>query len=169
MVIDSELAHRFIDAYMAFLATLLSEDEKKGKRTAQWLVIGRARFGADRATLAAYRDANPDADMDMLDAIASLRFGRWVYLKDTRAYSVLLPLDCDAALGVLGLTERLSEMAGGYSGVVFRTGVMALGGRWVCDGLVEERAMLGGNYRKQYAERYTALRAAGAFTLGPER
>jgi hypothetical protein len=107
MVIDRPIADRFIAAYMAFLGTLVSDEEKRGKSPSQWLIIGRDRYGADRSQLDVYRNAHPEADTKILDVIAAIRLGRWVYLKDSRSYSVLLAEDGSAAYGVLGLTDRL--------------------------------------------------------------
>lgn len=166
MVIDRPQANRFITTYMVFLGTLVTADEKHGNRPVQWLVIGRQRYVADRSTLQTYRTQHPDADAEMLDAITALRVERWVYLKDTRSYSVFLPEDGRSALGVLGLTDRLSDITGG-SGLLVRTGVMPLGGRWVCDGLLEGDIVIGPQMRRNITDEYQALRRAGQFSTGP--
>ncbi|PHV10964.1 hypothetical protein [Chitinimonas sp. BJB300] len=166
MVIDRVIADRFIDSYMDFLGTLVSAEEKHGKRPAQWLAIGRARYADDRSTLARYRAAHPEADSEMLDAIAELRLGRWVYLKDTRTYSVLVAEDGSAAYGVLGLTDRLRTVAQGATGSVLRAGLVSLQGRWVCDGLLEGMVWLGPNLRRELNQTYQNLRDEGRFSLG---
>lgn len=166
MIIDKPLADRFIATYMDFLGTLVTASEKRGKRPTQWLIIGRKNYLADRDTLKAYRAAHPQADAEILDTIGALQFGSWVYLKDTRSYSVFLDEKNQAAFGVLGLTDRLRDIIGD-SGLIFRTGVMPLGGRWVCDGLLEDPVMVGNNMRRELTTQYQALRQAGAFSLGP--
>lgn len=168
MVIDPPISGRFIAAYMAFLGTLVSDDEKRGKYSTEWLVIGRGRYAADRSQLEAYRSAHPETDADMRDAIGAMRIDQWVYLKDTRSYSVLLAKDSSAAYAVLGLTERLREVAQGESGVVMLAGLMPLNGRWVCDGLLKNMLLLGPNMRRDLTAAYRALRADGLFSLGPE-
>lgn len=169
MVIDQPTSGRFIAAYLAFLGTLVSDDEKRGKSSSEWLVIGRARYAADRAQLETYRSAHPETDAEMLDSIAAMRVDQCIYLRDTRSYSVLLAKDSSAAYAVLGLTERLREVAQGESGAVMQAGLMPLNGRWVCDGLLKNMLLLGANMRRDLTAAYQALRADGHFSLGPER
>ncbi|MGL6069618.1 hypothetical protein, partial [Craterilacuibacter sp.] len=157
---------RFIAAYTNFLGTLVSKEVKRGKLTSRLLAIGRRHYAADRTLLDAFRQAHPQADGEMLDAIAGMKIGRWLYLKDTRSYSVLLDEQTEAAYGVLGLNDPLRMLTRGQSGAVFYGGVMALQGRWVCDGLLENPVWLGSNMRRGFNARYTALRACGAFSVG---
>ncbi len=168
MVIDHPTSARFIAAYMAFLGTLVSDGEKRGKSSSEWLVMGRARYAADRSQLETYRSAHPEMDAEMLDAIAAMQIDQWVYLKDTRSYFVLLAKDSSVAYAVLGLTERLRDVAQGESGVVLQTGLMPLNGRWVCDGLLKNMLLLGPNMRRDLTAAYQALRADGHFSLGPK-
>jgi hypothetical protein len=167
MQIERSAADRFINTYMSFLGTLVSVEEKRGVRPAQWLVVGRTRYSAASETLARYRTAHPEADAEMLDAIAALKLGRWVYLKDTRSYSVLVAEDGRAAYGVLGLTDRLRDVAQGETGVVVKAGLFPLQGRWVCDALFEGIAWLGPNLRRDVGETYQRLRREGSFSIGP--
>lgn len=81
MVIDKPTAQRFIPTYMAFLDSLLSAKDKAGKDVIAQLAIGRDRYCADRTLLDAYRAAHPEADAQMLDAIAHSQMGNWVHLK----------------------------------------------------------------------------------------
>lgn len=165
MVIDRVSANRFIAAYMAFLGTLVSDEEKHGKPTTEWLVIGRARYAADRGLLDPYLASHSQGDAEMLDAISAIQVGRWVYLKDTRSYSVLLVVDGSAAYATLGLNDRLRELAQGHSGVVMVAGLVRLAGRWVCDGLLEDVVYVGPNMRREFTETYQELRKAGLFHL----
>lgn len=167
MVIDRPTAGRFIAAYMAFLGTLVSDEEKHGASVLQWLPIGRNRFVAERSQLDVYRGAHPEADAEMLDAIAALRLGRWIYLRDTASYSVLLAEDSTCAYGVVGLTERLRDVVSGESGVIINAGLLPLNGRWVCDALLENPIWLGPNMRRDLTATYQTLRKTGHFSLGP--
>ena len=172
MVIDEPTAQRFIEAYMHFLSSLLQPKETKGLTVMQLLAKGRDRFVADRTLLDSYRQKHPEADAEMLDAIAQSQFGRWVHLKDTRGYSVLLDDAATRAYGVLGLTQplRTIDAGKGYvrgSGLAMQAALVPLNGRWVCDGLIQEPVWLGPNYKRSYTESYTALRKAGGFSLGP--
>lgn len=169
MVIDPPTASRFINAYMAFLGTLVNDKDKQAKSTTTWLVKGRDRFAADRTLLDAYRSAHTKGsaplDAEMLDAIAQSRIGRWVYIKDTRAYSVLLDVQATQAYAVLGLTQRLRDLSQWGSGIVMEAALVPLnGGRWVCDGLIVSPTGLGPNYRRSYTAHYQALRASGQFS-----
>lgn len=172
MVIDTPTAQRFIQTYMAFLNSLLSAKDKMGKNVIAQLVAGRDHYCADRTLLHAYRAAHPKADAQMLDAIAQSQMGSWVHLKDTRAYSVLLDMDATRAYAVLGLTQPLrtidikGEKVMG-SGLVIQAALVPLGGRWVCDGLIQNPVWLGSNYRRSYTASYTALRKGGQFSVGP--
>lgn len=167
-VADPALARRFINAYMGFLGTLVSEEEIATQTsTSAWLVIGRQRYVQAPETLSAYRAQHPDADGEMLRAIEGLQLQQWVYLKDTSSHSVWLDEACEQAYGVLGLTQAVRDLMPGGSGVVVRAGLMSLGGRWVTDGLFDNAVWLGPGYRRDFTASYQRLRQAGRFSLGP--
>lgn len=172
MVIDTPTAQRFIQAYKAFLGSLVSVEDKAGRDVTEWLALGRDCYGADRSLLALYRAAHPQPDSEMLDAMAHMLLGRWVHLKDTRTYSVVLDLDAERAYAVLGLTQPLANISAGDgrglgSGLVMEAALVPLNGRWVCDGLIRNPVWLGTNYRRSYTASYAALRKAGGFSAGP--
>lgn len=167
MVITEPLARRFIGTYTDFLGSLLPDSAKAGKRTTQWLVTARKRFLGNQSRLQAYVRAHPQADAAMLEAIAALRIRSWIYLKDTTAYSVWMDEAGERAYGVLGLTQRVRDLCQGGSGVILTAGLMPLGGRWVTDGLVENLAWLGPNYRRDLKQAYNRLRQSGRFSTGP--
>ncbi|WP_396268628.1 hypothetical protein [Ideonella sp.] len=172
MQIDAPTARRFIQAYMAFLGSLLPEQRKQGLQTTQWLVQAREVWQADPSLLLSYRRAQADQavalDEPMLDAIAQMRMGRWIYLKDTRSYSVFLDAQATQAYAVLGLTQRLRDVGLGGSGVTFTAGLVPLNGRWVCDGLLAEPLTLGPNYRREFNAQAQALRQQGLFSERPK-
>jgi hypothetical protein len=171
MQIDEPTAQRFIQAYMAFLGSLLSEQSKQGLQNSQWLVKARALWAADPSMLQAYRQAQAQqsvaVDESMLDAIAHARVDRWVYLKDTRSYSVFLDAHATQAYAVLGLTQRLRDVGLDGSGVTFKAALVPLNGHWVCDGLLADPVHLGSNYRREFNTQYQALRQQGRFSLCP--
>lgn len=172
MIIDTPTAQRFISAYKDFLDSLLSAKDKAGKDLIERLVAGRDRFAADRTLLDSYRAAHPQADADMLDAIARSQMGKWVHLKDTRTYSVLLDVDATRAYAVLGLTQPLRAIGMGNnkvmgSGLVIQAALVPLNGRWVCDGLIQDPIWLGPGYRRSYTDSYQALRKGGQFSIQP--
>lgn len=172
MVIDTPTAQRFISAYKDFLDSLLSAEDKAGKSVLERLAAGRARFAADRTLLDSYRAAHPKADAAMLEVIAQSQVGKWVHLKDTQTYSVVLDMDATRAYAVLGLTQRLRDIGlaqgeGMGSGLMMDAALVPLNGHWVCDGLIENPVSLGPNYRRSYADSYKALRQGGQFSAGP--
>lgn len=174
MIIDTPTAQRFISAYKDFLDSLLSAKEKAGKSVLERLAAGHDRFAADRTLLERYRAAHPQADAEMLDAMAQSQMGKWVHLKDTRTYSVLLDVDATRAYAVLGLTQRLRDisLANGEemgSGLVMGAALVPLNGRWVCDGLIQDPFWLGPGYRRSYTDSYQALRKSGQFCMVPPR
>lgn len=130
------------------------------------LVSARKRYAADRTLFAQWRAKNGKRDVDILDAIEHIEIGRWIYLKDTRSYSVLLKADAEAAYAVQGLTQRLRDITG-YSGIVMEAGVFPLGKHYVCDGLVASVATLGSNYMASFREEYQTLRQTGRFHQSP--
>lgn len=172
MIIDPPTAQRFISAYKDFLDSLLSAEDKAGKSVFARLTAGRDRFAADRTLLDNYRVAHPQADAGMLDAIAQSQIGKWVHLKDTRTYSVVLDVDATRAYAVLGLTQRLRDisLANGESmgsGLVMDAALVPLNGHWVCDGLIQNPIWLGPGYRRSYTDSYQALRKSGQFSIQP--
>ena len=100
-------------------------------------------------------------------AIRTLRLGKWIYLRDTRYYSVFLDSESDSARAVVGLTDRLRDLFGG-SGIYVETGVLEYAGHYVCDGLFRTLASLGPNYRQSFNESYAAIRDNGRFQRRPE-
>lgn len=173
MVIGPPTASRFINAYMAFLGSLVSDEDKQGPSTTTWLVKGRERYAADRSLLDTYRaaqrklSASKRADAEMLDAIARIQVGRWVHLKDTRAYSVVLDDQATQAYAVLGLTQRIRDTNNQGTGLVMEAALVPLNGHWVCDGLIKGLVSLGPNYRRSYTAHYQALRQSGRFSVSP--
>ena len=168
MVIDPTTARRFIKHYQDFLASIADPQECHGVTVGQALVSARKRYVADRTLFAQWRAKNSERDADILNAIEHIEIGRWIYLKDTRSYSVLLKADveADAAYAVQGLTDRLRDITG-YSGMFIETGVFPLGNRYVCDGLIASVATLGGNYMASFRDEYQTLRQTGRFHQVP--
>ena len=115
--------------------------------------------------LVALRQANNPLPDDVYHAVSSMRAGRWVYLRDTAHYSILLPLtahECTQAYAVKSLTTRLRDMTGG-SGLVLQTALMEYAGSIVTDGLLGTVAYLGPGYRESYGEYMAQAKAQGQF------
>jgi len=115
--------------------------------------------------LAALRQAHEPLPDDVQSAVTSMRAGRWVYLRDTAHYSILLPVtahECAQAYAVKSLTTRLRDMTG-CSGLVLQTALMEYAGSVVTDGLVGTVAYLGPGYRESYGEYLAQAKAQGQF------
>ena len=166
MVIDSTNAQRFITHYRDFLLSIAKPEVIRGRADLQVLALARKRYQADRGLFSAWRAKNNRGDADVLDAIANIDIRPWIYLKDTRSYSVFLRESREAAYAVYGLTDRLRSIVG-YSGVFFTCGVFQLDGKFVCDAILEGTVILGGNYMASFHEAYQSLRQSGHFYRAP--
>lgn len=168
MVIDPATARRFIKHYQDFLASIADPQACQGMPLVQVLVSARQRYATDRTLFAQWRAKNSKRDADILDAIENIEIGRWIYLKDTRSYSVLLKADAEAhaAYAVQGLTDRLRDITG-YSGMIIKTGVFPLGNHYVSDGLIASVATLGSGYMASFRHKYETLRRTGRFHQAP--
>lgn len=106
------------------------------------------------------RGAHPDSNA--IRAIRTLRVKDWVFLRDTKSYSIFVRPGGEEAFGVLGLTDRVRDIVGS-AGVAIETGVVRLNGKFVCDGLVTRITHLGPNYRKAFSRAYSEAKASGRF------
>ncbi|MDN0076815.1 hypothetical protein QU481_18360 [Crenobacter sp. SG2303] len=161
-------ARRFIQQYQAFLLYCLpqqlstEEQQRYTESPLMALADSRRRFDAERHRLDGYLSDGGSMDDDIQEAIANMQIGRWVYLKDTAHYSVLLCEDGLVGYGVLGLTERLRNVAGG-SGQLIEAGVLYLQGRYVCDNLVCPLAWLGAGIRRDMLKDLQDLKKENKF------
>jgi hypothetical protein len=100
-------------------------------------------------------------------AIEGLRLRQWVYLRDTSKYSMFIDPEENAAYAVFGLTGPIRDILGG-SGVTFRAGVVEYCGRYVCDGILENHAWLGSNYKRDFSAMLSTLKREGRFYVACE-
>ena len=171
MVITPVEASCFIKHYQSFLEAIADPGDSAGKSVIAKLALARKRYAADRRVFGVWREKSTRLDgtcldSEILDAIERVQIGRWIYLKDTRSYSVLIREDGEAAYAVAGLTERLRNIAG-HSGIVVTCGVFALGERYVCDGILDQPLTLGRNYMASFKANYEALCRSGRFYKSP--
>jgi hypothetical protein len=167
MVVDHEEAMRFITCYkLVLLESAARSDTLRGQALLKVLVAARAQLceepsRLDRA-IGRLNAKSKSIAPELLSAIGSVQLDKWVYLRDTSAYSVFIHPSEPKGFGVLGLTDRVRDISGG-SGVILKTGIVRYMGRYVCDGLVSRLASLGPNYRNAFNERYRELRQSGRF------
>jgi len=166
MKIDPITANDFIAVYREFLLDLYesSETEKVHKKLTEKLVIGRRQFAENRDLLKVFLEKNNKFNFpkETISAIENIEIAKWVYLRDTRYYSVLLNIDGLSGYGVLGLNDKIKEIVG-QSGVVIETGVMPLKGNFVSDGLILSLADLGSNYKNEFNVKFRELKESKKF------
>jgi hypothetical protein len=168
MIIECDFANRFIDEYKKFLLAIYVPNEKnvQPKRLIEKLVLARGRFVSNRALFEEYmktlKSESDIIDHRMMSAIKDIEVSKWIYLRDTRSYSVFIKADGSYGYGVLGLTDRIRDITGG-TGLLIETGVVKLGNNFVCDGLVSNFLHLGKNYRQSFNDIYKELRKIGKF------
>ncbi len=172
MLIDPDLANRFIREYKRFLLAIYESDGKQEEpqRTVEKLAAARRRFVSNRGLFDDYLDTLEEGaepiDRKIMLAIRNVEFSKWVYLRDLKSCSLFIKADGGSGYGVLGLTDELSFLTQG-AGVVLEAGVVALDGQYVCDGLIASLIHLGPNYRKSFNDLYKELRQSGKFLVTP--
>ncbi|SEI38383.1 hypothetical protein SAMN04244579_00145 [Azotobacter beijerinckii] len=167
MIVGEAEALAFIEGYKHLMLEVLGPEEAgDGRDIRTLLAAGRKRYLADPSRLERALEGLAGKSItvppEVLAAVRSLEVKAWVYLRDTRAYSIFIDPDGQAAYGVLGLTQRLRDILGD-SGAVVETGLMCYGGRYVTDALVTRVAWLGRGYRQEFTTRLGELRAQGKF------
>lgn len=142
MKLEPHIAQVFISGYQAILFNLTGPRKTATRRDfLARLVDGRRQLAEEPSrldvVLKEIRAKRFHVPLQVEQTIRTLRVGNWIYLKDTRYYSVFLDSNVEWGLGVAGLNDRLRDIVGG-SGVFMKTGVVEYGGRYVCDGLIED-------------------------------
>lgn len=167
MILPKQEASAFIRGYTGLMLEVLGPEVIDPDRAFYELIAaGRAKYLAEPSrldsalsALASKSQAVPPA---VVAAVRSLEVKSWIYLKDTRAYSVFIDPAGQAAYAVLGLTERFRDILGG-SGALVETGLMCYGGRYASDSIVTRVAWLGRNYKGEFADLLDELRTQGRF------
>jgi len=165
MVLDPKLAAFFINQYTIVLGAVHRlAGNKPSRNLVAVLATARKSLEEDPLLLEkAVRSLEENGNSVASEMVAAVRGNRlryWVYLRDTKTYSVFICPESREAFGVLGLTNRIRDLLGG-SAVVFRTGLMEFRGKYVCDGIVESPMWLGTNYKREYAELLKELKEEG--------
>ncbi len=172
MVIDKTLAGRFISEYKKFLLAIYEREpgSPEPQRVIEKIAAARSRFVSNRGLLDEYlrdlEDGTEPIDRQMLLAIRSLEFSRWVYLRDLKSYSIFLKVGGEEGCGVLGLNDEIKAITGG-PGVFLESAVVVLDNQYVCDGLIATAVHLGRNMRNSWNELYKELKRSGNFKVHP--
>lgn len=166
MILKADAAWRFITGYKKLLFEIDGESRSAKDGIVPKLAEARAKLMEQPALLqeaqARLVARSESIDPEVLQAVECLEVRDWVYLKDTKVYSIFMDAEAKRAFGVLGLTDRLRDIVGG-SGVVLETGLVRYRGRFVCDGLMYKKLWLGPGYRKSFHAAFSEMKAAGRF------
>jgi len=165
LLLDPVAAAAFIAGYKRVLLRVAGSTPE-GRDVLGTLVHARRRMVENAAVLDQAFDGETTTPVDpaVSRAIRTLRIDDYVYLKDTKNYSIFIQASGNSAFGVVGLTERLRDIVGA-SGVMIETGLVRYCGKFVCDGLVSRLVYLGPGYRKNYGAIYRDLRTQGHFQV----
>jgi hypothetical protein len=130
------------------------------------LVAGRKKLLSDESVLdgavSRIHAQGEHVNESVVAAAASLQVNDWVYLRDTRRYSVFMESAGILAYGAVGITNPIKELLGG-SGALVETGLLFYDGRIVCDGLITPLAWIGPSYKKKFNDALSNIRSAGRF------
>ncbi|MGJ0486584.1 MAG: hypothetical protein ACR65R_18900 [Methylomicrobium sp.] len=167
MVVPEHEASAFIQGYTQVMVQIYGPVPAKPKKgLLEILAAARASYVTDRSLLEeALRQLKSESIViapEVVSAIKSLEVKKWIYLKDTSAFSIFIDPSTKAAYAVFGLTDRIRNIIGG-SGAVVETGLLRYQGRYVTDGIVTSVIWLGRTYKKSFIEAFADLRAQGAF------
>ena len=158
---------RFIEGYKAVLLEVLSAAGKeRGGDIVHDLAVARSYSTKNAKALgnaiASIAARGEHLDEEVIRAIQSLRVGRWIHLRHTKTYALVLDAATEHAYAVKALTNPLHELAGGKS-VTFEAGLFEYLGQYVCDGIVLQPIHLGPGIRGDLSEAYARIKKAGCF------
>jgi hypothetical protein len=167
MVLEPQAAAEFIQGYTKLMVTIYRLSAMKEELPLiEVIATARENYLADRAllekALAKLKSQATTIVPEVLHAIRTLEVKKWIYLKDTKTYSVFIDPTGNVAYAVLGLTDRIRDLAG-VSGVMLETGIVKYRGRFVCDGIVQGRVLFGPNYRKDFNAALKTIKLKGQF------
>ena len=172
MTLEPGAASVFIAGYKAVLLEIAGRRRaSKSRHILPVLAYARRRLTEKPAlldeALAKMKGRSNGLNEEIIRALRTLRVNDWVFLRDTKTYSIFVHPSEESAFGVLGLTEPLRDIAGAPS-VVIETGIVRFTGRFVCDGLITRIVHLGPGYRSSYSRVYSAAKAEGRFHVRDE-
>lgn len=172
MLIDEVSARNFIHGYTVLMFAIEGIDTEKPEDNPSPIILrGREKLSKDRSLLnTAISQLAPITkqriDPDVFDAVNTMELSYWVYLKDTRWYSIFIKSDKTSAFAVLGLNDKFRDICGG-SGLIFKAGIAPFRNSFISDGLFEDATYLGRNYILEYNEAFEYLKQSGKFFKKP--
>ncbi|MBU0499329.1 MAG: hypothetical protein KJ558_12825 [Gammaproteobacteria bacterium] len=168
MIVDQELANRFIAQYRDFLLHIHAAEigEEAGTGLIKNLSAARNCYLAERQKYSDYLDNEPKYDPDIKAAIKSLDVADWAYLRDTEHFSLFVKSNGTLGLAVVGLTQPIKEIFG-CEGLYLRTGIVQLGNHYTIDGIIADPVKLGEGYEHTYGKALKKLVQQGTFHEAP--
>ena len=168
MVIDQDLAERFIEQYRDFL--LYIHDREIGQDTQSGMLkklsLARSCYVEAKETYDQYIDNSDRYDPEVKSAFKSLDVADWVYIRDTEHFSLFVKSNGSVGLAVVGLTQPINDIFG-CSGIYMKAGIIQLGGKYVIDGIISDPVKLGEGHKNEFAYTYNKLKENGAFFRTP--
>src|SRR5271167_2423812 len=154
MILDERSAAVFIDGYKKLLLEICGP-AGESLQLLERLVDGRKKLISNASLLddaqSRVRARAQHIDETVVAAARSLQVRSWVYLRDTRRYSVFMEPAGIFAYGAVGITNPIKELLGG-AGALIETGLLLYGGRIVCDGLISSLIWIGPSYKRSLNE-----------------
>lgn len=167
MVLEPALASQFIRGYTMLLLEIGGQ-EHHDRVLLHRLAAARIRLVNDPKLLDLAVESlvqrSVEVDAEVVAALRSLRLKKWVYLRDTRSYSVFIDDETNEAFAVSGLNDRLRDIVGD-SGAFLEIGLLPFAGRFVCDGIITQVVWLGRGIRAELNETFAEIKSAGRFYL----
>ncbi|MES2355432.1 MAG: hypothetical protein V4568_13740 [Pseudomonadota bacterium] len=167
MILDSQLASQFIEGYKKLLLEIEDPSEKTNhQQLLQKLVAGRSKLvdapSLIEKALTSLASKSETIDEEVIRAVRNLKVRDWVYLRDTKSYSILIEPSDRTAFGAVGLTNRIRDVIGG-SGAFMEIGLVCFHGRFVMDGLISRVVWLGKNYMSDFRDLFAEIKSEGQF------
>lgn len=167
MLLPHDEAIHFINGYKTVLLEVLrSLGEKLSTEVTRDLVKARDHLKEKPQLLheAIQKINAQDKSLDprIEQALLTMRIGRWVYLRCTKKYALMLDDSLVNAYAVRGLTTHLDQLSGGSSSI-FEAAILEYKGEFVCDGLVVNPVHIGPTLRADINRTYTKIKENGHF------
>ncbi len=167
MVLEPALASQFIRGYTMLLLEIGGQDHQDQVllyrlAAARILLVNDPNL-LDRA-VQSLTQRSVEVDAQVVAALRSLQLKKWIYLRDTRSYSVFIDDETNEAFAVSGLNDRLRDIVGD-SGAFLEIGLLPFAGRFVCDGIITQVVWLGRGIRAELNETFAEIKSAGRFYL----
>lgn len=147
MLVSTEVSQRFLAAYKELMQALNQGVEPDSME----------KYAQLREQIYFYRDNHPQVYEnalvpEWLAVIKQAVFGDFIYLKKYQKGYVFQHVNTGAFYQVQGLTTPLEESLPDY--IVVKTALIPFEGYWLCDGLLNHKALIGKNMAKELRDAY---------------